>query len=394
MKITKVNYLNILWLFLSFGLIVLSKFEELSMYILYGIIPFCFISVVLSELKIYLSNKLLLQFIYFFIWCSVSLIYSADKGVTANYLSILVGNIVLWYTTYRIVMRSNDLRVIVFIFFLCFLYHAVSAFLHPVEYTVSFMTERSTGLFTNANVLGFAMWYGLITVIFLSIIIKDKFIKILLWSCIPLFLYVLFLSGSRKNVLAVIIYLFVIVYYFAKTRHRLIIIFTGILIFVILKFVDFSFLESLPIGARMNIESLASGTKNRLELINDGFAMFKESPIIGVGLGSFTFYSSSGLYAHNEYVEILATTGLVGILLYLPIYLMFFTQNRFLLNHQETFVLGVMSQAFLIGFMSLGMGRPTFLDPDAMLVLALFHSIALKKLQEIESVSVPLSVSG
>ena len=383
MKIIRVNYFNIIWFFLSFGLIVLNQNLNLSFYILYGIIPFCLISVILIELKIYLSNKLLLQFIYFFIWSSVSLIYTVNNGMTANYLSILLGNIVLWYTTYRIVMRSNDFRVIIFIFFFCFLYHAVSAFFQPVKYTEDIMTTRAVGLFDNPNVLGFTIWYGLITVIFLSIIIKNKFIKILLWGCVPFFLFIMLQTGSRKGVLSIIIFFLVLIFYIAKTHYRWIIVSVGVLVFLLNEFVNISFLENTAFGARMSQETFNRGMDTRLGLITEGFQLFKKNPLFGVGLGSFTSYSSTGAMSHNDYIEVLASTGIIGFLLYFPIYLMFFKQNRFLLNHQETFVWGVLSQAFLIGFMSLGLGRPTFLDPVAILVLAFFHTIALKKLQEI-----------
>ena len=156
-----------------------------------------------------------------------------------------------------------------------------------------------------------------------------------------------------------------------------------VFIFIMNEFVNISFLENTAFGARMSQEALVRGKDSRLELITEGFHMFKKNPLFGVGLGSFTSYSSTGAMSHNDYIEVLASTGIIGFLLYFPIYLMFYKQNKILLKHPITFVWGVLLQAFLIGFMLLGLGRPSFLDPVAILVLAFFHTIALKKLQEI-----------
>ncbi len=385
-KVKQINYLSILWFLLCFGLIVLNKIEGLSMIVLYRIIPVCFIIVVLSELKIYFSNRSLMQYIYFSLWTLISLIFTVNFGMTINYFSVLLGNIILWYITFRIVMRSDNQIILLLIVFVSNLYHAIMGFFRPVEVTEVDYVTRVTGLFTNPNALGFAMWCGLITVIFLTTLrTKNTLIKILLWSCVPFFLLVMFQSGSRKNVFAVIIYLLVIVYYYAKTRYRWIIIAASILIFITSEFINISFLENTAFGSRISHEAFNSDIDKRSELIIEGLQMFQDHLIFGVGLGSYTYYSSTGAMSHNDYVEVLASTGIVGFLLYFPIYIIFFKQNRFLVKHEATFEWGVLSQAFLFGFMFLGLGRVSFLDPVAILIFAFYHSINLKKVQIIKS---------
>ena len=55
--------------------------------------------------------------------------------------------------------------------------------------------------------------------------------------------------------------------------------------------------------------------------------MFYKYPIFGVGLGNYPFYIDKysniffyAGYAHNDYVEILSTTGIVGMIVYILIY--------------------------------------------------------------------------
>lgn len=80
------------------------------------------------------------------------------------------------------------------------------------------------------------------------------------------------------------------------------------------------------IGHRIeDISGIFSGNdvsaSGRNDLILEGISVGFTS-IIGVGLGNFIFYSSDQVYAHNEYVEIFASLGFLGFMLYfLPILL-------------------------------------------------------------------------
>ena len=56
------------------------------------------------------------------------------------------------------------------------------------------------------------------------------------------------------------------------------------------------------------------------EKIDKAMELFKEKPIFGYGLDSFrTIEGSYGLYAHNNFAELLCCTGIIGfVLFYLP----------------------------------------------------------------------------
>lgn len=59
----------------------------------------------------------------------------------------------------------------------------------------------------------------------------------------------------------------------------------------------------------------------RLLLQQKAIEVFKKSPIIGVGMGNFSFYNNltgslKGFYTHNNYLEMLTGVGIIGTILY------------------------------------------------------------------------------
>jgi O-antigen ligase len=67
-------------------------------------------------------------------------------------------------------------------------------------------------------------------------------------------------------------------------------------------------------------ETLDSGTQRRLELADLALEAWTGSPIIGVGVGNFTYLSGEELgkeqSSHNMYLSILAETGIIGFVLF------------------------------------------------------------------------------
>jgi O-antigen ligase len=63
------------------------------------------------------------------------------------------------------------------------------------------------------------------------------------------------------------------------------------------------------------------GSETRVQLYKEGIKMIKSNPIVGVGLSNYIKLSSSGLYSHSDYIEVAATTGIVGFILYFSIYI-------------------------------------------------------------------------
>lgn len=99
-------------------------------------------------------------------------------------------------------------------------------------------------------------------------------------------------------------------------KHKNLLVFT-LLIFV----AEILFLPSLRERLFFIIEQ--GGDADRLAIWQVAFSMFKESPIVGKGIGTFMDifqqykHTERPLYAHNCYLQILAETGLLGLISFL-----------------------------------------------------------------------------
>lgn len=60
-------------------------------------------------------------------------------------------------------------------------------------------------------------------------------------------------------------------------------------------------------------------TSGRLPLWKAAIAMFKDAPVFGSGIGQYIVAASMGTEAHNAYLQLLAETGIIGLLLFLMV---------------------------------------------------------------------------
>jgi O-antigen ligase len=139
----------------------------------------------------------------------------------------------------------------------------------------------------------------------------------------------IFLSGSRGGMLAFACQLTVlgIVLFRREGAKRLMIafgIFAILLAFLLAGTADRSLLSRIGTVHDATRSELSGGT--RLTIDRDTFSMFKQRPLLGWGLGTFrdvypqfrSFYSDLVVNeAHNDYLQVLAETGLFGFLIML-----------------------------------------------------------------------------
>lgn len=62
-------------------------------------------------------------------------------------------------------------------------------------------------------------------------------------------------------------------------------------------------------------------TKERQAMVEAGIALWKESPLLGHGINSFSALTHWGVYSHNNYVELLCSLGLIGLGIYYAYYI-------------------------------------------------------------------------
>lgn len=130
------------------------------------------------------------------------------------------------------------------------------------------------------------------------------------------------LTGSRKVLITIVLLPLMIIIYKSKNPIKL---FVSIAVMVILSSALYTFTQNNEalyniIGHRIeDIGSILNGkdesAAGREQLIDEALQIGMNNPL-GVGVNCFMFYSYDGAYAHNEYLEIFADLGLIGLLVY------------------------------------------------------------------------------
>ena len=186
----------------------------------------------------------------------------------------------------------------------------------------------------NANTIGIMASYSII--INFYYILKRKKIKLLDILIIPAFL-ILAVSGSRKGLVLAGGGVFAVFILKGWNSKRIAISIIRVLFLVVILCIAGYFVLRLPfmtgILKRMNDLFLlltGRGGKGqsgflRFEYFKLGMKLFKEHPIIGIGMDNARLFTlplyGYDHYLHNNYVELLADGGIVGTAFYYWIYL-------------------------------------------------------------------------
>lgn len=191
---------------------------------------------------------------------------------------------------------------------------------------------------------------------------------------IPLvFLYVYLLIQNRKDAMKIIgstaliaalvaLLLFITSQYFTSLSARLMDLFNDIL----------SGAEAVSSGG--------NSYEERMWLRQIAWQAFLENPVLGLGVGQFRYYSvmhgGPDLYAHNNFLELLANSGIVGFVLYYgAIALMFRVLWRNLgLGDRECSCFCIFGLAFMISILAMEYGQVDYYQPYYLLFPFLLSS--------------------
>jgi O-antigen ligase len=133
-------------------------------------------------------------------------------------------------------------------------------------------------------------------------------------------------TGSRKALLIGCFFLVLVliqtVVLVPRKRRRLVatlaILAGGLAAFYTVPWIYENGREILAVQRTLDFED--SSFRTRTEMIQQGFQLWKQSPLFGNGLDAFGGLSGQGTYAHNNYVELLCDIGLIGTLLFYALY--------------------------------------------------------------------------
>lgn len=133
-------------------------------------------------------------------------------------------------------------------------------------------------------------------------------------------------SGSRKAVLIICIGVVYLIYkkYGIRRIYKLITI-GAVMVVIFLGVIRMPMFETVRTRMEGAVNVLKGGdgdssAEMRMNMIKDGWTLFKERILTGYGARNYAVVSRYRTYAHNNFIEILVDFGLIGFVLYYLVY--------------------------------------------------------------------------
>ncbi len=156
-------------------------------------------------------------------------------------------------------------------------------------------------------------------------------------------------SGCRQALLAIILVVFIRLFYFSNNKRKHKNIFWPKVFACLFILITFYLLKNSDIGKLS--KTVEEGDVGRFAIYIDSILIFLSHPILGVGLGGYPVYSSNieAVWPHNMILEILCETGLFGLCSILLILYLFF--HRYHISLRYVTVSGCYLFLFLIALL-------------------------------------------
>lgn len=239
---------------------------------------------------------------------------------------VFISSIVVAYLFFLLIIvcksETKDLlNVLIFAFFCRLLLSVIFDTLEPsgLEYIQRF------GIEFNSNIIAIGALF-LISLILLKYVTYNSLNAFGL--CISVVaLLTIFFTASRKTYLALVV-LIAGLAYMGRSKYFIKNILLGSLVFIILFFGITWTLANTTVGERMlssyertiyakNVEQMFD---HRAGYFVNGWELFKDHPINGIGLKNYPYFNQSTHNLHTEYMVQLTECGLIGISLFVFFY--------------------------------------------------------------------------
>ncbi|UQZ75703.1 hypothetical protein C2I17_14720 [Niallia circulans] len=298
------------------------------------------------EIKIF---PFLIMFSIFFLYCCFSIFYSHYLTGTAWLLKRLIPSFILGFIIAQNILMGKRSNIDKLKFINKLLLGYTIATILVTIYLLIFELPLLEGwgrlgkyLYEEESQMVYS-YHLMVSLSFLSyLIIFKKDIKLpkkytlLIWGSIGLLFIATFLTSIRKAIIAPL--LFIAISLFLRDRKKFIKLIKSLLISIILAIVVYVLItkvDSLYIIIGRRIEALINGlftgeydagsyndlSGSERELLRENaWDLFRQYPIFGYGLDAFKSYTSMhgtrAVYAHSNYLELLASLGLTGFILF------------------------------------------------------------------------------
>lgn len=320
-----------LWNFLFFVMMAVTMLAVRAFRIR-EMIQLLFILVSFGKLKLNRGGKfdflaeILIGRIIFLTWCACSYFWALYPNVVWNYMvsvaqsTLLMCAVVIYFSQNTKVHLKYGIQMFLFMSFVLAVMVLVTTSLQELISGTAELKERISVRGINANQIGVCCSYSILMLFGCDDGGKAKRVIV----GIPMLLVAL-LTGSKKALITLIVGGCILA--IAKTgnlknmiKALLAVILFSICLLWAIYHVDFLYQIS---GKRVDglLLYLMTGTgdkstTSRAYMVQLASELFLEHPMLGIGLHNFKSVNRYGVYAHNNFMELLACLGLPGFLLY------------------------------------------------------------------------------
>lgn len=317
----------------------------------------------------------------FSVWSMTGLLVAKDWPAFWFHMRMNAQMLVV-ITSISIVIRLSgmfNLFYVAFLFSVCFNI-LIGMKATPTDFFSQAMeSSREAALTGNPNALGFYSAIGLLGTMAIIGEKKSRISRIVSVFGACLCLFGIIASGSRGAflVLCITIVLWPIMCFRSIFRKRISLVIFLVTLSATTYFIYDYILSNTYLGKRLigtiDPSSKQDETTKHLETRLEAFQIFTENPLIGIGQGQLSTVSSTKLYAHNEILELLASTGIVGLSIYLSVYWTLWKRLKrirlYLNDLSLVYICNFTKLAFLVVALSGALFRPIISSIDTIFLL-------------------------
>lgn len=268
----------------------------------------------------------------FVVWAILSLLWTSRGELSIGRATTLVEIQILGWVFYDAAQNGHTRWILLALFVSAFVGSASAlASGAPVE-----GMKRVEGIFGNPNILAVIALLGLTAFYSGGLSFRSRAVTVVLHVMAIVLIATVVATASRKGVAGIVL-LWAGAFLMRETRRRagvslVLALAAGIALVSVSREFQFYWQQALVRMASISTfwSSISVGSisiAQRSRFIEEGLALFAQSPIIGHGLESFRWLSNEGAYSHSNLVELGVSLGLVGVVLYYGMHASLFLQS-------------------------------------------------------------------
>lgn len=295
------------------------------------------------------NRDITLYFIWFF-WVVFTSITAINSSVSFAYLKTLAGGVMMSLIYYLLAHNEKLLPYLYAVFIVILaaeIYYTNTAF---VGYDLG-VDIRANDQKLNANSLAYMTFYSICGFYFIGEMVENKTMnkvfRILFFLMVPVAIFVSLITASRQ-VLPTSLGAWFLLFYQRYMRHmKKSNVFIIILIAIAGYFVYNKMFEPYYADSMLATRTESTdATDTRFLVLKEALQVSSEHLLVGVGPANFVRLSKYHIFTHNSYMEMLVSSGLMGLFLYVAIIYRFLKKQikRYRATNDRTFF-----SLFLVG---------------------------------------------